>query len=217
VLLFIGLAAFMTTWERSRRAAGIFAGAGLVLGLAVGAGRLGADVGGVITIGAGTAVATLLMVPGGVTRRGIVIAIFVPVLALVALAGLDLATGGNGHFTRTVLHADGKGAIQDIVFRRYELAFNVLRRGFMPFATAIAILAFAYGLRYRTRILGGLSGRPAWDAALGGALASAIAGALANDSGPLLLLIGVFVLAVGAFYVRGDPRIADSLDDHHGR
>ena len=42
-----------------------FAGGGLVLGVAIGSGRLGADVGGVITVGAGAAVAALLMLPGG--------------------------------------------------------------------------------------------------------------------------------------------------------
>jgi hypothetical protein len=214
VLMFIGLAALMAHEGRSRRGAAIFAGCGLLLGAAVGSGRLGADVGGVITIGAGTAVATLLMLPGGVTKRGIAIAIVAPVLALVALAGLDLATGGNGHFTRTVLHAEGEGAIQDIVLRRYELAFNVLKRGFMPFATAIAILAILYGLKYRSRILGPLRGSPAWDAALGGSLACALAGALANDSGPLLLLIAAFVLLIAVSYVRGDPALArDPLDD----
>jgi hypothetical protein len=208
VVMFVGIAGYMAYRGRSRGGAAAFAVPGLLLGAAVGSGRLGADVGGVITIGAGTAVATLLMLPGGVTRKGIAAAIVAPVLAIAALAGLDLATGGNGHFTRTVLHADGKGALEDIVFRRYELAFNVLKRGFMPFATAIAILAILYGLRYRARILGSLAGSPAWDAAVGGSLACALAGALANDSGPLLLLIAAFVLLIGAAYVRGDPGLA---------
>ena len=160
VIMFIGLAALMAHQGRSRRGAATFAACGVFLGLAVGSGRLGADVGGVITIGAGTAVATLLMLPGGVTKRGIAIAIVTPILALAVLAALDLATGGNGHFTRTVLNAEGEGALEDIVLRRYELAFNVLKRGFMPFATAIAILAILYGLKYRPRILGSLSGSP---------------------------------------------------------
>ena len=39
-----------------------------MLAVAIGAGRLGADVGGVITVGAGAAVAALLMLPGGLTQ-----------------------------------------------------------------------------------------------------------------------------------------------------
>ena len=57
---------------------------------------------------AGTAAATLLMLPGGVTRRALAIAALVPGLALAGLAALDLATGGDGHFTRTVLRAAGR-------------------------------------------------------------------------------------------------------------
>ena len=120
-----------------------------MLGAAIGSGRLGADVGGVITVGGGAAVATLFMLPGGITKRAIVIACLVPVLAIVGLAALDLATGGNGHFTRTVLHAHGKSALSDIVIRRYELAFNALKRGLMPFATLIAVLTIVYGIKYR--------------------------------------------------------------------
>jgi hypothetical protein len=208
ILMFIALAVLTSKRGRSREGALAFGVSGLLLGAAVGSGRLGADVGGVLTIGAGTAVAVLFMLPGGVTRRSLVLAVLAPVLALVGLAGLDLATGGNGHFTRTVLHANGESALQDIIVRRYELAFNVLKRGLMPFATAIAILTIAYGLRYRDRIFAPLGGNAAWTAALAGSLASAVAGTLFNDSGPLLLIFGAFVLATVAVYVRGDPRLA---------
>jgi hypothetical protein len=208
VLLLLALAALLAGRGRSRRGAAVFGLAGLGLGAAIGSGRLGADVGGVITVGAGIAVAVLFMVPGGVTRRGIALAVAVPALALVGLALLDLATGGNGHFTRTVLHADGESALQDIAVRRYELAFNVLRRGLMPFVTGIAILALAYGLRHRHRIYAPLGGDAAWTAALAGSLAAAVTGTLFNDSGPVLLLFGTVMLAAATAYVRGDPRLA---------
>jgi hypothetical protein len=47
--------------------------------------------------------------------------------------------------------------------------------------------------------------RPAWGVALVAGLAGSTAGALTNDSGPVLLIIGVFVLAWATAYVRGDP------------
>jgi hypothetical protein len=208
VLLFIGLAALLYGRTRSRAGAAIFAGAGLLLGAAIGSGRLGADVGGVITVGAGTAVAAILMLPGRLTLRRVILACVVPLVALVALAGLDLATGGNSHFTRTVLHAHGESALHDIFVRRYELAFNALKRGLMPFATAIALLTVAYGIRYRDRIYAPLAGSAAWQAALAGSIAAGIAGSLSNDSGPLLLVISTFVVVTATVYVRGDPRLA---------
>jgi hypothetical protein len=208
VLLFIGLAALLYGRTRSRAGAAAFAGAGLVLGAAVGSGRLGADVGGVITIGGGAAVATVLMLPGALTKRRVAIACAVPVAAIGALALLDLATGGNGHFTRTVLHAHGKDALEDIIVRRYELAFNALKRGLMPFATAIAALTIAYGIKYRARIYAPLADSDGWRAALAGSVAAGIVGSLSNDSGPLLLVVSTFAVVMATVYVRGDPRLA---------
>jgi hypothetical protein len=149
-----------------------------------------------------------------VTRRAVVIACLVPILALVGLAGLDLATGGNGHFTRTVLHAHGDSALLDIVQRRYELAFNALKRGLMPFATAIAALTLAYGIKYRRRIYAPLADSDVWRAALAGSVAAGIVGSLSNDSGPLLLVISTFAVVATTVYIRGDPRLAqvDRLD-----
>jgi hypothetical protein len=212
VLLLVGLAALLAGRPRSRGLAAVFAAAGLALGAAIGAGRLGADVGGVVTVGAGTAVATLLALPGGLTRRRVVIAALVPVLALCGLALVDLATGGNAHFTRTVLRAESGDALWDVVSRRYELAFNALTRGLMPFATGLALLAIAYAVRHRERIYAPLQSDPAWWAALSGGLASAIAGASSNDSGPVLLLFGAAALGVATAYVRGDPRLAQPPD-----
>jgi hypothetical protein len=208
VLLLMALAALLDRRVRSRGTALTFALCSLALGAVVGSGRLGADVGGVITVGAGGAVATLCMLPGGITRRAIGVALLVPVLAVGGLAVLDLATGGDSHFTRTVLHAHGGSALQDIVVRRYELAFKQLVRGLMPFGTLIAVLTIAYTLRYRERVFAPLEGRPAWTAAFAGSLASAIAGALANDSGPVLLVFGVFTMGAALAYVRGDARLA---------
>ena len=190
---------------RSRRAAAIVALTGVLAAIFVGAGQLGADVGGVMTVGAGFAVMTVLLLPGGATRRAVLLAALVPFVAIAALALVDLATGGNGHFTRTVLQAESGAALWDVVVRRYTLAFNVLRQGAMPFITLLALLSVAYAVRYRDRIYAPLRGSPAWSAALAGGLASAIVGALFNDSGPILLVFGVFVLACVTAYIRGDP------------
>jgi hypothetical protein len=148
------------------------------------------------------------MLPGRPSRRRIALAALVPVAAVAALAVLELATGGNGHFTRTILHADSAGSLWDVVVRRYRLAFNVLTQGAMPLITFIAALGVAYALRYRERIYAPLHGSPAWRAALIGGLTGSIAGALTNDSGPVLFVFGVFLLACATAYVRGAPGAA---------
>ena len=46
-----------------------------------------------------------------------------PIVGLVALAALDLATAhGTGHYTGSVLHARSAGDIRDIIVRRYTAA-----------------------------------------------------------------------------------------------
>jgi len=208
LLLLVGLGALLWGHARSRRSAAIIGLTGAVFAVFVGSGRLGADVGGVITVGAGIAAAVVMMAPGRRSRRTVLLAAAVPIAALVVLAALDLVTGGNGHFTRTILQADSAGSLWDVVTRRYTLAFNVLKTGAMPFVTALAVLGAAYALRYRERIYAPLAGSPSWHAALVGGLTASVVGALSNDSGPMLLAFGVFVLACATAYVRGDPRLA---------
>ncbi len=202
-------AAFGAGPGRSRRAALIVVVAGVVAAVFVGAGQLGADVGGVITVGAGVAVMAVLLLPGTLSKRMIVIAALVPFAAIAGLALLDLATGGNGHFTRTILKADSFGALWDVAVRRYTLAFNNLQNGAMPLLTVLALLSVAYAARYRERIYAPLRGSPVWRAALAGGATASIVGSLFNDSGPILLVFGVFLLACLTAYVRGAPSAAD--------
>lgn len=208
-LLLIAVGTLLYGRGRSRGAVAAFAGGGVALALVVGAGRLGADVGGVITIGAGAAVAAALMLPGGLTRRAAVLVIAAPIAGLALLAVVDLATGGDSHFTRTVLRADGSGDLWDVVSRRYELAGRQAIRGFMPAVTVIALLGIAVAIRRRERLLEPVRGDPAWRALLGGLVAAGIAGALFNDSGPVLLLFEAFFAGSAVLYLRGDPRLAE--------
>lgn len=207
LLLLIGLAALFGSAPRSRRLAAVFGLSLLALGAAIGAGRLGADVGGVITVGGAAAVAVVLLLPGRISRRGVLLALSVPVLALVALAAVDLLSGGDAHFTNTVLRADSAEALVRIVARRYELAWQSLIRGLMPVVTLVAVAAAVYAWRRRDTLYAPVADSPAWRAALVGGFAGSLAGALSNDSGPVLLVIGVFVLAWATAYIQGDPRL----------
>jgi hypothetical protein len=129
IVLLVGLAAALRNRGRSRGNAAAFALGGVALAAIVGSGRLGADVGGIFTIAGGAAVATLMLLPGGLTKRAIGLAILTPIAGLAALAALDLATGGDGHFTRTVLHGNASDQLNTFQ-RRYELAWSIVSHGY---------------------------------------------------------------------------------------
>jgi hypothetical protein len=204
IMLLLAVAATLPRRERTRGNALAFALGGVALAAVVGSGRLGADVGGIFTIAGGAAVATLLMLPGGVTKRAVAIAVLTPAVGLAALAGLDLATGGNGHFVRNVLHGSS-GDLLNTFERRYELAWSIVKASYAPLLTALCALAVGYALRHRRRIYAAVDGDPVWRAFLWGGVAASIAGSLFNDSGPVLLFIGIVALTFVTTYLRSGP------------
>ena len=215
VLVFAGVAAALypiaaSTAEGRRRdgtrAAAAIAGAGVLLALVEGSARIGAGVGGVILVSAGTAVATVMLLAGRVTRRRALIVLISPLLALVVLAALDLATAhGSGHYTGSILHARSAGDLRDVIVRRYDAAWNELKNHAMPLATAFALVCAAFGLRRRDRLLAPVESDPVWLAALAGGLAAGVVGALVEDSGPVLLTVAVFALGSVLSYLWGQP------------
>ena len=206
VLVFAAVAAALYPAVRSRRAASAMACAGIALALVEGSARIGAGVGGVILVSAGTAVASVMLLPGAVNRKRILIVTAAPVAGLVALAALDLLTAhGGGHFTGSVLDARSAGDIRDIIVRRYGAAWDELKNHLMPLATALALGASAYGVRRRERICAPVDSDPAWLAALAGGLTAGVIGALTEDSGPVLLVVAVFALACVLAYLWGRP------------
>jgi len=215
IVLLIGLAALLRNRARTRGNAAAFALGGIVLAGIVGSGRLGADVGGIFTIAGGAAVATLMLLPGGLTKRAIALAILTPLAGLAALAALDLATGGNGHFTRTVLHGNASDQLNTFQ-RRYELAWSIISHGFAPLLTLLCALAVGYALVHRDRVYATVRHDAVWRAALGGGLAASIAGSLFNDSGPLLLFIGIVALTFVTAYLRNPPGEAPQAYGHEG-
>jgi hypothetical protein len=121
---------------------------------------------------------------------------------------LDLATGGDAHFTRSVLRAGGLGELADVAQRRLELSYNSLGRGIIWLLVLVATAAIVWGVRSRRRLLVALEPLPGMRAALWGSLVAVVLGALSNDSGPLILLIGTSYLALAAGYVYEAPKSA---------
>jgi hypothetical protein len=214
VLVLAAVAAALYPAVRGRRAVAAVALAGAVLAVVEGSARIGAGVGGVILVAAGFAVAGVLVadLPAGgrgLTRRRALVVLISPLAALVVLALLDLATAhGTGHFTGSVLHARSAGDIRDLIVRRYTAAWNELKNHAMPVATAVALAYAAIGLRRRERLLAPVACDPAWLAAMGGGLTAAVVGAIVEDSGPVLLVVGVLALGCVAAYLWGRPRTA---------
>ena len=159
------------------------AGAGLAC--LEGATRLGAGVGGVVIVCVSFALAVALLLAGARARRRAVIVVASPIAGLVALAVIDLLTAhGSGQYYGSLLHAHSAGEVREVIMRRYEAAWRELGHGAMPLATLLALAGGAAALRLRSRVLGPVSGDPAWNAALYGSLTAGVVGALVEDSGP---------------------------------
>ena len=206
VLVLAAVAGALYPAVRGRRAAASMIAAGVVLAIVEGSARIGAGVGGVILVSGGFALATVLLLPGAQTRRRTLLVLITPLVALVALAALDLASAhGGGHFTGSVLHARSAGDLRDVIVRRYKAAWGELRNHMMPLATALSLLCAAAGLRHRDRLLAPVDGDPAWLAALCGGLAAGVIGALVEDSGPVLLVVAVFTLGCVTSYLWAAP------------
>jgi hypothetical protein len=213
ILLLTGLAAALTGRAITKRTPLVYALAGFVLAIIVGWGRLGADVGGVITVGMGVAVATLVMLPGGITKRSLVVTALVPVAAIAFLIAIDLGLSGGDHLSRNLLRTENSSELWELVSRRYELAFRVLKSGRTPAYFLGAALAVAFALRNREWLYSNLPHR-SWAAVLVGGLAAGVAGTLTNDSGPVLLVNAVLALGgVTAYILGGTQAKAAELED----
>jgi hypothetical protein len=208
VVLFAGLAALLPQRTATRRDAACFALAGAGLTVICAWGRLGADVGALFTIGGGTAVAVVVLLPGRLTGRRLAYVVAVPVIGLVLLAAADLATGGGAQYTQVVIHAHSIGSLAATLRRRLSEALATVE--VLSTAVAVAaIFAAAYTIvRRRRRVLGSLGSANAWSAALAGGFAGSVIGSVANDSGALLLMVGAAALACLLAYICGSSSSA---------
>jgi hypothetical protein len=175
-------------------AAAAFLAVGLLAAAAFALGRLGADVGAAIVLPTGAAAAAAVALG---TRRGVLLAVLVPIGCVVALMAADLILGGGAHLTRSVLDAGGLEEAGNVFERRIRLAASSFTRDSnLPFM-ALAAVALVVGIRYRHRIRSWFEERAAF-AGFVGALAAAAIGTVSNDSGVTLLILGTAYAAAGA-------------------
>jgi hypothetical protein len=202
--LFIGLGAALTLAPR-RWAPWAFGGCALVAAAIEGSGRLGADVGAVITVGAGAGGAVLASLGGRPSRRAVLIACAVPLLGILGLIGLDLVTSGGAHLTRTVLHNNGVGDLLDIVKRREIISVKGLKRLSTLLTVLLGIVLMVLAVRRREELFEPLRDYPMFMAGLWGAFFATVIGALSNDSGPLIFEVGFLLLLMATGYARSRP------------
>jgi hypothetical protein len=213
VLLLAGLGAALTGRPKSKGAAAIVLAAGLVLGVILGSGRLGAGVGAAIIVASASAVAAMMMLPGAMSKKRIAILVVSPVIGLALLFTLDaLTAGGQGHLSNSVLSLDSPSGFLETVERRSTLAWQQLWRDSMPVVTLICLLAAAWAIRNR-EIFRPFAG-PIWPAALVGGLTGGLIGSVTEDSGPLLIVVATITLAGLCSYLLGSPgdREVDPVD-----
>jgi hypothetical protein len=188
----------------SRSDAIAFAAMAVIVAGIMGAGRLGADVGAVITLAAGGAAAAIASLPNRPSRRTIALGIAAPAVAVGALILLDVVTGGGAHLTKSVVDANSSGDLVDVARRRFEGSFSTLKKPGWLVAFVLALTAVVWLAARRKRLLAGLP-RP-FAAGLVGAWFAVVVGAIANDSGPLILDIGAIFLLLGTGYAQSRPR-----------
>ena len=181
-----------------RRAVAIVAAVAATIAVLVFApGRFGADVGAAVTFPAGAA--GVIVAALGAGRRRILLLAAVPVGTVAALIAVDLAIGGDAHLSRSVLDAGGLEELGQIVERRLRLGARSFTRFFDSTFFAASLVVIVAAVVCRRRIAAWFSGRPAARAGLIGGISAAVVGALANDSGALLLMVGTaYVTALAA-------------------
>jgi hypothetical protein len=190
------LASAESTRDGGRVAAGAFLVVGLIAAAAFAFGAFGADVGAAIVLPAGAAVAAAVALG---SRRGLLLAVLVPLGCLVALLGADLLLGGSSHLTRSLLDAGGLSEAGDVFERRIRLAATSFTRApNLPFI-ALTLIAIGLALTHRDRVRAWFSERSAL-AGFAGAVAAGLVGTVSNDSGAILLILGSAFAAAAAGY-----------------
>ncbi len=213
----IATGAALVAWapRASRRDAALAFGATATLAVvAFAPGRFGADVGAAIVIPIGAAVAIGACLDAG--RRRLALLIAAPLAALAALIVADLASGGDAHLTRSVLRAGGFDQLSEVVQRRLQLSVDSFERYAPTVMLWLAVAALVVGVAQRRRIRGWFGERRIAWAGLLGAVAATLVAMLVNDSGALLLILGMAFVGATAGLAWATPTHGAQARRNHG-
>lgn len=205
-----GLAGFVPRLS-PRACATAFLVIGIGAAFVFAAGRFGADVGAAIVFPLGAAVAAAAIAAR--RRRTALLVVAAPCVVLALSALIDLLTGANAHFTRSVLDASGLHSLADVAQRRLQLSAHSFARPVLYVFLPLLIALLALAVVRRDRLRAWVADVPAVRAGLLGAFAATIVGTLANDSGALLLEIGGAYLLVFTAYAWAESQSGAEAED----
>lgn len=200
VLTSIGIGAALQAWGKGlepRRKAWVFLLAGLLGTVIFASGRFGADVGAAIifpvaaVVGAAVVIGRPRLIWLGLAAAGV---------ALVLLAAIDIATGAETHFVRSVFEGgSGDSALDVIGHRLVSTGESFTRLSRLPVTLlALALVFLAWTRRERLERL--LKPTAAFRAGLIAAAAGSLIGALSNDSGALFIQVGVLGIGLAILF-----------------
>jgi len=179
-------------------------------------GRFGADVGAAIVLPVGAVVAAILVAEaaGSLSGRPVTKSrlslipgvIAAPLIALTALALIDLVSGGNSHLTRSVLDAGGVSDLADVAQRRLELSAHDFAQAAGNLLFWLVIAGVSLSLAKWRRIDAWLRPAPLARAGFIGACAAVAVGVLVNDSGATFLVLGSLALGATLFFAWAQAR-----------
>lgn len=181
-----------------RRAAWAFLIAGVVATVIFASGWFGADVGAAIVFPVAAVVAAAFAL--GRPRLAWLAAV-AAAGGLVAVALIDLATGGETHFLRSVLGGSGD-SFGGVLLHRLDATLDSFARVSRIPATIAAFALIALAAWKRATVVRWLASVRYLAAGMSGAAAGSAIGALSNDSGVLFIQVGVLYLALVLVFVR---------------
>jgi hypothetical protein len=143
-----------------------------------------------------------------------------PFIGLGLIALLDAVTGGESHLTRTVFEANGFGDLWKVVDRRFSASVEGAKSDGIWVVVIVALATLIWGWVKRERLFARLTedgedavARRPFRAGMVGALGGTVIGAIANDSGPAILIIGTIYMCMGLLYMRGKPTRAGTIKE----
>jgi hypothetical protein len=200
VLTSIGTGAAIQAWGRDislRRQAAAFLVAGLLGTVVFASGRFGADVGAAIIFPVAAVVGAAVVLE---RPRLAWLGLAAAAAALALLGLIDIATGSETHFVRSIFEGGSGDSARDVIVHRLEsTAESFTRLSRLPVTLlSLAVIGFAW-LR-RDRLDGLLRHTPAVRAGLFAAAAGSLVGALSNDSGVLFIQVGVLYTGLAILF-----------------
>ncbi len=176
-----------------RRSAWAFLLVGTAATITFAAGRFGADVGAAIVFPVAAVVAAALALG---RPRLAWLAALAAVGSLVVIALVDVVTGGETHYLRSVLGGGSGESMSDVVLHRLRATGESFTRTSRIPVTVAAFALIGIAVWRRATIKAWLEPVPLLRAGIAAAAAGSLIGALTNDSGVLFIQVGVLYLGL---------------------